>query len=506
MQLLKEESLASKLISKGFWLYFFSYLVGPIGYFTRVIISNSLSVEDVWILYSIIGFIWLLSSYSGLGLWVSLSYFLPKYYIKNKMDSIKTTILMNFGVQIITSIIVIFVLFFGSNWLSIHYFHSPESAQILKYFCIYFLWTNLLSLFQQIFISFQDTFNNKSTDFIRLTSVFLFTLFFFLTQRWDVTHYSLAWIFGLFIWLIIASFIFIRKYWNLIKWPTNRDKKEIKTYLKYSFWTFLGMNASILLGQIDQQMIIVLMWPESAGYYSNYLSLWQISTVIIWPIFALLFPMFTELLAKKDKEKTSLLQNFLYTYLTVFTLSLSTLFLILWPEIASILFGVKFAISGQLLQFSTIFLFLWMLLNINFSMLWSMWKVKTNVKILWIAAFMNIILNYLLIPWVGLYGAIIATIWWTIFMRIYSNYVIKKDFPLSIQRKYLGKNIILFIILWLWLFYFKNKLFILDDTLRYYNLGIIVLVGITYYFIISVFNYKRLIILKNQILQILKQK
>ena len=47
MQLLKEESLASKLINKGFWLYFFSYLVGPIGYFTRVLISNSLSVEDV---------------------------------------------------------------------------------------------------------------------------------------------------------------------------------------------------------------------------------------------------------------------------------------------------------------------------------------------------------------------------------------------------------------------------------------------------------------------------
>lgn len=505
MQLLKEESLANKLISKGFWLYFFSYLIWPIGYFTRVIISNSLSVEDVWILYSIIWFIWLLSWYSGLGLWTSLSYFLPKYYIKNKMDSIKTAILMNFGVQIITSIIVIFVLFFGSNWLSLHYFHSPESAQILKYFCIYFLWTNLLSLFQQIFISFQDTFNNKSTDFIRLTSVFLFTLFFFLTQKWDITHYSLAWIFGLFIWLIIASFIFIKKYLNLIKWPTNRNKQEIKTYLKYSFWTFLGMNAWILLGQIDQQMIIVLMWPESAWYYSNYLSLWQISTVIIGPIFALLFPMFTELLAKKDKEKTSLLQNFLYTYLTVFTLSLSTLFLVLWPEIAAILFGVKFAISWKLLQFSTLFLFLGMLLNINFSMLSSMWKVKTNVKILWIAAFMNIILNYFLIQWIGLYWAIVATIRWTIFMWIYSNHIIKKEFPLSIQWKYLGKNLILFVVLWLWLLYLKNKLFVLDDTLRYHNLLIIILIGVTYYFVILLFNYKRIIMLKNQILQMIKK-
>ena len=42
-----EETLAQKFVKKGFWLYLFTFLIGPIGYLIKIIISNDLSVAEV---------------------------------------------------------------------------------------------------------------------------------------------------------------------------------------------------------------------------------------------------------------------------------------------------------------------------------------------------------------------------------------------------------------------------------------------------------------------------
>ena len=46
-----DETLADKFVKKGFWLYFFTFLIGPLGYFIKVIISRDLSVEEVGMIY-----------------------------------------------------------------------------------------------------------------------------------------------------------------------------------------------------------------------------------------------------------------------------------------------------------------------------------------------------------------------------------------------------------------------------------------------------------------------
>jgi len=53
-QLLADQPLGEKLIKKGFWLYLFTYFTVPAGYIVRVLISNSVSVADVGVLYSIV--------------------------------------------------------------------------------------------------------------------------------------------------------------------------------------------------------------------------------------------------------------------------------------------------------------------------------------------------------------------------------------------------------------------------------------------------------------------
>lgn len=179
--LLQEETLAQKLITKGFWLYLFSYLIAPGGYLIRLMISNApeVSVADLGVLYSIVGLINFLNVYNDLGLTESLQYFLPKFWIKKQFNQIKTAIRLSIGVQIFTAFLIIAGLWWGADRLAAEYFHSEKAAQILRYFCRYFLGINILQSLQSIFIAFQKTFDQQFVEFLKTWATVGFTAFFF---------------------------------------------------------------------------------------------------------------------------------------------------------------------------------------------------------------------------------------------------------------------------------------------------------------------------------------
>ena len=75
-------------------------ITAPVGYLVKVIVSNTLSVEDVGIFYSVLGFVLLVSIYHDLGLTEALQYFLPKYRIEKKHDHYKTIIVLTLIAQV----------------------------------------------------------------------------------------------------------------------------------------------------------------------------------------------------------------------------------------------------------------------------------------------------------------------------------------------------------------------------------------------------------------------
>lgn len=64
-------------------------------------VSRSLSVEDVGLVYSIIGFIGLLSAFNDLGLTEALQYYLPHYIIDKEYGKAKTILVITRVVQFI---------------------------------------------------------------------------------------------------------------------------------------------------------------------------------------------------------------------------------------------------------------------------------------------------------------------------------------------------------------------------------------------------------------------
>lgn len=499
-ELLADQPLGEKLIKKGFWLYLFAYLVAPAGYIVKVFVSNSVSVADVWVLYTIVSLIWLLNVYNDLGLTESLQYFLPRYRVNKQYNYIKTSIYISLAAQIFTAIIIAIFLWLGAPWLAEHYFHSESAIIILKYFCFYFLGINLFQVMQSIFVAFQNTFDFQFVDFVRMRSIVWFTLFFFFTWRQSIEWYSLNRVLWLAVGIIVASIVFYKWYRkHLLQGEIVFEKPMMKEYMKYALWCFLWLNIGSLFGSVIQQIIIIMIWAEAAWYYTNFLSLFTISGVIVWPIMWLIFPMVSELVSKKDTNKLSLLFNFFYTYFSVFSFSIAILMLVLAQEIALVIFGMKFLFSGSLFAWSAIFIVFNSLLAFNYSVLAGIGKVKERVRIMIISTILTIIFTILAIPLLWIYGAIVWFCIGQFSLWILSYFLLNKEVKISIDWLFVIKNFIFIALLWGVVWYFKSNIFVFDDLMRYSNLWKLVLLGVSYYVVFWLFNWRKAVMLKNEV-------
>lgn len=502
LDLLADQPLSHKLIKKWSRLYLFMILTAPVSYIIRVIISNELPVADVGLFYSIIWFIILISLYHDLWLTEALQYFLPRYRIQKKYNNYKTILYFTLIVQVITWIVIAWIIYFWANRLAVNHFHSPEAVGIIKTLSRYFIWINFLSVFNSVYIAFQDTLYSSLTEFFKVYGILAFTVFFWVSHGLTIQSFSMWWISGVGIGLVASSIIFFKKYWKTLKlWTIQRSKNLVKTQLKYAFRIFLWANVITLLGQVDQQLVINFLWPIQAGYYSNFLSLTTMYYVLVMPLLSLLFPLVTELITKEKHKELGMLQNILYKYFSLFVLTISGLFFALWPIIATVLYGSKFTYSGHLISYCAPFLVLHVLFCINYGILAGLGKVKDRVKILWMALWVNIILNVVLIIGFKMWltGAVIAMIAGRIILFFLSFRVVNKHHKIDFDWKFLLRNLV--IILWfsLILYYIQDRVFVLENIYRWKNIINLMTILLVYYGIIWRINYKSFVLLWKEV-------
>lgn len=451
----QHNSLGEKFLKKGFWLYLFSFIVAPLWYIIKIILSWDLAVSEIWIIYGVLSLMVLLSSFNDFWLTESLNKFIPQYVTEKKYDKVKSIVIYAFLIQSVTGLFVFLCFFFWADYLSIHYFKEPSSVNVIKVFAFFFLGINIFQVLNTLFQATQDTFSQKLSEFVRMIFVLLFTLWVFFLDLGNIFYYSFAWIVGLVFWILFSFFIFFKKYY--LPYLKNEkilyDKALFLQILKYGFLVFLWAQASVILSQVDMQMILILLWSTDAGYYTNYLSIIGIPFILIGPIFALLFPIFSEMYAKKEYDKIRLVKSMFSTTFLSFSIVFSFLFFVFWPQIAFILFGEKFLMSGEILQWSILFLSFLFLLQINFNIFAAIWELKIRLYIILFGLFINIITNIIFIHMYGVAGAALATgIGWIVIWGL-SEYFLK-EYSIQYNWKYLWKNILIFAVvssaLWVW--------------------------------------------------------
>ena len=394
------ESLVEKFIKRGAWLYLFSFLIGPLGYGIKIAISYNLSVSEVGLLYGILSFIGLISSFNDLGMIESLNYFIPKLLAKNEYEKAKSFIVYAGVVMLATSLALMSGLHFSAPWLATHYFHVPEATGIIQIFAVFLFLTNVLHFNVTIFSIYQNTKHQKWTEFFRLIVTLGFALWLTLHSTGNISAYAWAWNYGVF----AATIMSLWNVWRLHLGSLHRDysmrmnRAHIKELLEYSLWSLLALNIGIVLSQLDMQLLVFLKGTEDAGYYSNYLSLIGIPFVFTSPLVGFIFPVVSAYAGKGDTEKLTRIKTAFTRIFTVIGFVGMLMFFLYGQSLGAFLFGEKFRISGEILMYSTPFLIFNFLLQINFQILGGTGRVKERLKIMLVGLIVNLIMNLTLIP------------------------------------------------------------------------------------------------------------
>lgn len=404
-------SLAEKFLRKGFWLYLFSFIIAPMGYVVKILISGEISVSELGILYGVISLITLLSAFSDLWVGESLKYFIPKYVEQKQYRKIKSILAYGLIIQIFSGFILAGIFLFGADFLANHYFKDSHAAWVIKIFSLFFLGINIFQIISQFLLAVQDTFYYKISELVRHSSILFTTLVIIFFDMSHLQNLSYVWIIWLYGWLLFSIILFYKKYYlqylqNItIIW----SRKLLKKFMGYAGLVFISAQAGMLLSQIDMQMIIYLLSTQDAWYYSIYLSLIMIPFLLVWPILALLLPVFSQLSSQKSYNNIVKTKK-VFTQSCIAIWIFFSIFIYIYAQnITYLLFWNTFLTSAIILQYSCMFLVFNFLLQINFSILWWMWRLKDKLCIILIALWLNIWLNIYLIWFFWVAWAALAT-------------------------------------------------------------------------------------------------
>jgi stage V sporulation protein B len=400
LEIQQDIPLKDKLIKKGFWLYFFAFLIAPTGYIIKLIAARTMGVEDVGLFYSILGLIGIVASYNDLGLTESLQYFLPRYLIDKDYTKAKSLLVTTWVIQFVSGILVWGALRMMAPRLAEHYFQSSQAIIVLRRFCLYFLVVNLFQVMQSLFLAAQDTKTSNGIDAARMWIVVLVLILIWQIDILTVNIITLtySWIIGLIVGIGISWMLFWRRFGQMmIQYPMIWDGWVIRERIAYAWWVFLGANVGTLFGQIDLQLALYFLGKEAAWYWTAYSSLLTAIGLITWPLSAYLFPLVNELTIKKEHHKLQLLMRYIGFWLVWWVVIVWLWAYFLGPWIAVLLFGESFRTSGELLRFAAPFVMIGPAVWFAFQYLAGIGMVRQRVKILWVGLLVNITLSYLLV-------------------------------------------------------------------------------------------------------------
>jgi O-antigen/teichoic acid export membrane protein len=185
--------------------------------------------------------------------------------------------------------------------------------------------------------------------------------------------------------------------------------EELKNILKVSLPMGIGIFFVIVYDKIDILLIKIMLNPESIAVYSAAYSIYKLPQILISII---LVPLFTEL-SYQYKKQISVNIDVIKTagfYLLIYSMVVVLLLFLTAGSIIPLIFGEKYNSSIKLAQILALALPGLFLNNLTGVVLNSIQKEKYPLYSAIIGVIINIGANIILIPAIGIYGAVCATI------------------------------------------------------------------------------------------------
>ncbi|MBN1645239.1 flippase [Candidatus Woesearchaeota archaeon] len=400
-------SYTKRALRGSLFVFIASIITAFLGYFIRIILARNLSVEDYGLFFAVFAFISFLLFFRDLGLGSALVKHLAEFKAKKKFNAIKTGIVSVFLSLLILSAIFGVVLYLLAPFLAQNYFKDERALYIIYFFIAYILFSALFLFLRNIFQGLQKIKTFALMEPMRL-GIALLTIIIFFAFEYSlfapVIAYSLSWLAIFLIFLPFASSAF-----SFFGYRIKNMKKVTKQLYLFGIAIALAHIGAKVIARIDTLMLTYFTSLTEVGIYNVVLPTALLFLFFSEAISPILYPLVSELWAKKDQKKLSEGINLLYKYSFVITIPAFLTVLVFSSLIIKILFGIEYVAGSLALQILLVGILFLLVATINNTVLAAIGRPAAVTKAFLIVAGLNILLNLLLIPMLGINGAAIAT-------------------------------------------------------------------------------------------------
>ena len=407
------------------YVYTFAYLAAPIGYAIRILLSEKLTLEQFGLMYAIIGFYMFISIFISLGLPFSFNYYGVKYFNEKKYSEFKSLFVFTLSIQSALLLLCGIIIYFLSEFLVNNYFKVEYSGMIIISFMIYFAFLNLLKTIIFSYIAVKNFFIANIITFSQLCLIVIGIIIFPFDTNFN-SLIGLVWGIPCLTIFTLFTSLFVIKYNYMFKEKLKFSKSLINDNFKYGIQILIGSSGLYIITRIDVLFVTYFFSVSDVGIYEVALSISMILSTLFNPINRFLFPYTSE---KKFEDSIKSLQELcfkIYHYFLYLSLPFVGLFVIYSKEIVLLLFSENFSNSITLLPILSIAVLFFIFQQLNFSILAGLNELKIRNKILLIGATLNIILNLVLIKFIGLAGISWGSLFSFSFIFFYSYYELIK--------------------------------------------------------------------------------
>jgi O-antigen/teichoic acid export membrane protein len=418
--------------------YVFAYVLA---FFYRILIARSLGPSEYGTIMLAVAVLGIGRSISLLGLTNGVKRYIGFYTGKKDDKKVKGTIVSSLKMIIPVSLFISVILYFLSEWIALNLFHSEQLVPILKIFVFIIPLNALVELFKAIFLSFKKA---AYASVLEVIGEKFFNLAFAAVAIVLGAHLygvTVAYILAYILTAVIGFLLLETKVYNIIK---NRVKAEYRyrELLVFSLPLLLTGVLSLVLSWGDTFLLGFFANEETVGLYNVGFALGYSLLMVLGSFEAIYTPISSNLLAQKKMKQLTDTYNSISRWIF---LSLWPLFLVILffsEDIIRILFGYDYVSSWKVLVIVSIGFFVMSVLGPVYSMLQTFDKTYFIFKMHAFMAVVNVLMNILLIPLLGMEGAAISTSFLWSALGIIAFLKLRGLLQISFEVKYYAKYIV----------------------------------------------------------------
>ncbi len=416
-------------ILKGSALGFIMIVVGTlIGYIIRLYLSRALTVEEFGLFYGVLAFTGIFSVLCEVGLKEGLIKYIPQFRVQKDTSSVKSIISYVLLVHILLATVMMVVFVLLSDYIAAEYFHNAGASLILK----------ILGISGALFIFIRDAtsiFSGlgriKLLSYVSPVNNIVFMVFVMLAAA-SISGAAYAYLISVVATIFIFYLIIFRLPF-FSEGKTTFNKNMIKQIMFFSIPIFMISFLDSLTAQMDTLILTYFRSLEEVGYYQVAMPTSRLLLVFYSATVLVIFPIFSEMWARKDKKGISSSISMILKYMLIVILPFVMLAIAFPNEIIRMLFGVKYlpaAPALQILSFSVVFLTLNSIMSTLFV---ATGKIRLFAKMTIAIFLINLSLNLALVPYLGIIGASIATTISLFIAFLIYLYFVEKEIRISFR-------------------------------------------------------------------------